>query len=214
MVSHVYSKSFVLASEAMRGVSRVVVGEKLVPLLRRAARRGTGKGKGVDVYLVFNAATMDSITGWIFGVGNSTAMLGEVEREGGGEWREWLYRYWGRFQYRFWGQEVPGFTRWMARIGIQLVPESVRNADGEIGEWVIGMCEGARRAMREVESGVEVKPEEVPTVYSRLRTALVKERESQGVGKAGEKDVDGEKLVEEASLQREIASELWDHTGK
>ena len=208
MVSHVYSKSFIQGSEAMRGISRVILYERLLPLLGSRAE----EGKGTDVYTMFNAVTMDSITAWIFGMKCSTRWLIDLDPEQGA-WKRWLDMYWLRVSYRYWEQDVPNFTEWVRRFGVKLVPDGVKKGDEEIEEWILGACEKALGVLRQADSGGEVRPEEVPTVYSKLRAELEKEHDGKNGENGYRKDFGNESLSRESSLQLSIASELWDHTG-
>ncbi|KAI4142956.1 MAG: hypothetical protein LQ340_007149 [Diploschistes diacapsis] len=203
MLSHVYSKSFVQGSAAMAAITAGLVWGRLLPLLREMGRTG----EGVEAYGVFNAYTMDAITAWVFGMRSSTNRLRDLEGN-----RAWLETYWSRFPYRFYEQEVPDFTRWMRRIGIELVPEVVTSANLDIEGWILGMCDQASEVVKEVEAGKSVKEEDVPTVYSKLKDEMEKDRKKQD-DKEKSHEFDSEKADNTVPLRLQLASELWDHIG-
>ena len=201
MLSHVYSKSYIQASPSMAAIATVLIYERLLPLIRRKV----GSRTPVNVYSLFNAYTLDSITAYVFGIRSSTNHLQEPDLHD-----SWLDTYWSRFPYRYWEQEVPNFTRWMSKVGIKMVPRDVNEANGNIEGWISKMCDKSLDVVKQLDRNEEVKAEDVPTVYRKLRSELEKGR--QGSYSSEEKLIQEPTSVEPLSL--EIASEVWDHVGK
>lgn len=199
MLSHVYSKSYIQSSPAVERISQILMYDRLLPLLKAKAVAEAP----VDAYQLLNAATMDSISAFLYGIRCSTNRLQDPEAN-----RAWLDMYWSRFPYRFFGQEIPNFSSFMRKWGIKLVPKAVTNADQSIEDWNYAMCEKAKSVVNEMDHGETVNPEDVPTVYSRLKSALEKEAESQEV--IDKKSSFISSTLTKAPLQLRLASELFD----
>ena len=202
ILSHVYSKSFIQASPTMAAIERILMYERLLPLLRARA------GKALDVYLLFNTAALDAITGYVFGVRSATARLSNPEAH-----QEWMDKYFMRMPYRYYDQDIPHFTSPLKKVGLNFVPKSVYEANDAIEKWCYGLCESASEVIEEIRSGKDVKVEDVPVVYDKLRGALDKEREAKDQNE--ELSLSNDRSSEASiPLQLEVASEVWDHIGK
>ncbi|KAL8891564.1 MAG: hypothetical protein Q9215_001428 [Flavoplaca cf. flavocitrina] len=99
VVAGVYSKSYLQHSEDLRGVARVVVGGRLLSVIRSYAEKDTA----MNVLELAKAAAMDLTSGYIFGSKVGTNFLGDV-----GYRRRWLQAF-GVFQTqsrreRAWGE--------------------------------------------------------------------------------------------------------------
>ena len=200
MLSHVYSKSYIQSSAAVRRISQILMHDRLLPLLKARSIEESP----VNVYHFFNAATMDSITAFLYGIQCSTNRLEEPEAN-----QAWLDMYWSRFPYRFFKQEIPGFSNFVRKIGLGLVPRTVTDADKTLEDWNYAMCEKASYVADEIDRGATVSPEDVPTVYSKLRAALEKEAESE---RSSDKEFSpGPIASKRAPVRLKLASELFDH---
>ncbi|KAF2220891.1 cytochrome P450 monooxygenase [Elsinoe ampelina] len=189
MLSNVYAKTTLLGSGTLKAVERRVVGERLVPFLRGVM----GRGEEVEMYSLFSGAAMDFVTGYIFGLKCGSDFLGDPER-----CHKWVMDYKARQEFIFWPQEMPGLVAWAKRLGCRhwLVPEWVDQANQNIEDWVMGLCDAAGGIFPE---RAGLKDGDRAVVYDQLRTMMKKGR-GEGPDNA---------LTTNERL--EIASELLDH---
>jgi cytochrome P450 len=89
MLSKTYSKSFIQNSGALRAISKVVLQERLLPILKKAGERG----EVVNVLPLFQAVGMDFISSFLFGLEHGTKYLFNIP-----EWKVWLEEY-EKFKY-------------------------------------------------------------------------------------------------------------------
>ena len=191
LLSHVYSKSYIHSSQAISDITKAVISERFLPLLQQSA------SQPMDVYQLLNAASLDMVTGFIFGLRCSTNNLQDPA------WNaRWLEVYISRNVFNFYQHELPRLTALLRAVGVRLVPRWVdaAAATAETEAWTLGLCDAAERIVREDKPAA--RPGDVPTVYAKLRTAL-----NQDVEKPAER------LAPEAPLRLEIASELHDQYG-
>ncbi|EME83790.1 uncharacterized protein MYCFIDRAFT_202777 [Pseudocercospora fijiensis CIRAD86] len=98
MLSNVYAKSSLQNSAALTKITDVVIKERLIPRLQKAAK----SGEAVELYDVFSAVTMDFVTGYIFGLRNGSNFVQDYAA-GVRLFREFS----ARQKYTFWPQELP-----------------------------------------------------------------------------------------------------------
>jgi len=186
-ISHVYAKSVIQGSKTLEGISKVLVvrlSNKLEKLVE-SGDQGT-----VDLMAVMSAATMDFVTAYLFGLQNCSEFLGDDKKLA---W--WLDVFHRRRPFGFLDAELPGLKKWLTRFGVKLAPNHVAQANKEIGDFVMGMCDRADADLTRGESAL--KPEDIPVVWRQLRKPAASDKES--VNNKGYDD----KLV--------AASEMWDH---
>ncbi len=173
MISNVYSKSFVQSSEASKSQARVLLFDRLLPLLQHSASESQVP-QGVDAYSIFLAVTMDFISAYIFGIQNSTNFIQNAA------YREhWLKLYLSRHDYPFFPQELPGLTRFLRKLGFSPYPRWVDSANHELEGWNQRLCKAA------LESNVSTKDtaagsENEAVVLKTLLAGLSKEAASSG----------------------------------
>lgn len=210
MLSNVYAKSVLLASPALRAICQTVLCERMLPLVGEVVegdRRGDGdwgksKTKGVmEAYELFSALTMDFVTAYQFGLGQGSNFTQNLTH-----CRKWLENYKARQAYTFWPQEMPAFTAFMRSVGLGtlLVPKWVDEANQDIEDWCLSMCDKAEAALQS-RSGDEKHAGDYPSVYAQMRASLVKEQVKEESGLA---EKQGTSLTEETQLS--IASEMLD----
>lgn len=200
MLSNIYAKSTLQASEALTQQTHILLNDRLYSrLIDGACSDGP-----IELYDVFSAVTMDFVSAYIFGLKNSSDHI--RKKEAG---IKLFHDFKARQKYTFWPQEMPGFTKFMDLLGFKslLVPKWVDRANTEIEEWISGLCDAAENTLRAVERGNKVAKEDYPTVYAQLRNALLKEA-------AKSTETEAKTPVEQQvdDLRLEIASELLDHT--
>jgi hypothetical protein len=89
MLSQTYSKSFLQGSSDLRAISKVVLWERLMPILKEAG----DSGEVLNVLPLFQAVGMDFTSSFLFGLQQGTRYLFSIP-----EWKVWLEEY-ERFKY-------------------------------------------------------------------------------------------------------------------
>ncbi|KAF2749423.1 cytochrome P450 monooxygenase-like protein [Sporormia fimetaria CBS 119925] len=171
MLSNIYSKSVVLSHPALREQVSTILYTRFLPYL--AATFSKAEKPGVlNIYELLSATTLDIVTGYVFGLASGTDMISDPKTLA-----HYLHLYTSRGAYTFWPQEYPGFTYALERwLGYRFVPKWVDDANAEIYEWVMGMCDSAAQVLRKGEWSLE----DTPVVYQQLSQALDKEAKKKG----------------------------------
>lgn len=193
MISNVYSKSFVMSSEAAKAQSHVIMFNRLLPLLKDEAAKGQG---GTEVQSLFMATTMDLISAYIFGLSNGTNFIqNKTYRD------EWLDLYLSRHHHHFWPQELPFVTGVLKRIGVRLYPAFVDDANDELRSWNKYRCE---KAIESYLGGAKyTDPANFPVVFNAMQQGIRKEEKVEGP----------KSILYETTIQQRdasIASEILD----
>ncbi|KAL5360564.1 cytochrome P450 [Aspergillus floccosus] len=84
MLSKIYSKSYVQESTDLNAISRLIIFERLLPLLHGMARSGAT----INVLPLFQAVGMDFTSAYLFGTKHGTTYVSQPE-----EWAHWLDEY-------------------------------------------------------------------------------------------------------------------------
>ncbi|KAK4126896.1 cytochrome P450 [Parathielavia appendiculata] len=111
LISHVYSKSYIQSSATASAQARVILFERLLPILEDSVAESQ-LPHGIDIYSVFMAATMDFIASFIFGLSNGTNFLGDKAYRD-----HFLEQYKARNDYGYYDQEMPQLTRFCRKLG-------------------------------------------------------------------------------------------------
>ena len=209
-ISNIYSKSFLQSSTDIASITRVVLEDRMMPRLNGLAKTGTP----LDVMALFQAAAMDSATAYFFGLRSSTKFLQDDKARA--HWLELYLRSRPRDCMIFL-QELPEFTRLLAKLGINLVPRSREAYNDRVDAWCLTMCDGAEATLARATTET-VPPGENPAVYTQLQKATAKEGCSDTESvilscfKDSSKSSDPEKRDPNyrSPQQLEIASELLD----
>ncbi|OTA54176.1 cytochrome P450 [Hypoxylon sp. EC38] len=204
-VSHVYSKSHIHTSPALRAQASTILNAHLLPILR-ASTRAEQKPHGIDVHSLFCGAAMDFISSYCFGLPRSADFIRRrALRE------HWLALYATRKGHGFFAQELPGVSRAFSLLRIRLTPSWVDAANRELEDWCKERCDAAIRVVeREREEGrgeetlVVRDTADEPVVVRALMAGIEKEFRTSGEGS----------LVYDTAIRRRdlsIASEVFDH---
>lgn len=103
MLSKTYSKSFLQQSDDLQSISKNVLCERLMPILKKAAKGG----EVLNVLPLFQAVGMDFTSSFLFGLKRGTNFLFNMP-----EWKVWLEEY-ERFKYMSRRERYMGFIeRW------------------------------------------------------------------------------------------------------
>jgi hypothetical protein len=196
-LSNIYSKSTILSSVSLSHQISSILYTRFLPYLFSTLSNSDDSSTGIlDIYTLFSATTMDIVTAYIFGLHASSNLIQHPK-----ELDRFLYIYRCRHGFSFFPQELPGFTAWVWKwLRIRLVPEFVDDANAEIENWTMGMCEMAHEVVARKESGEDIDAGDMPVVYAQLSSALEKERKRNGAHDGNEGD-----------LSLVVASELQDH---
>ncbi|OAQ97293.1 hypothetical protein LLEC1_00062 [Akanthomyces lecanii] len=170
MISNVYSKSFVMSSEAAKAQSHAIMFDRLLPLLDDEAAKSHG---GTKVQSLFMATTMDMISAYIFGLSNGTNFLeNKTYRD------EWLDLYLSRHHHHFWPQELPFLTGLLKRIGVRLYPAFVDEANKNLRSWNKHRCEKAKESY--LGGAKDTDPANFPVVFNAMQEGIRKEEKVEG----------------------------------
>ncbi|KAI4698489.1 hypothetical protein J4E81_005712 [Alternaria sp. BMP 2799] len=185
MLSNIYSKSHVTASEALLCQTSAIMYKRFLPYLETTFAESE---KGVlNVYALLSATTMDIVTCFIFGLKAGSNLIDDRKQLA---WFLDLYN--SRRSYNFWPQEFPRFTSFVEKwLGYRLTPKWVDEANGEIERWTVRMCDDASA----VSSAGDAQIEDRPVVWQQLQNTMTKAAKEGG----------------ESALQTQIASEVLDH---
>jgi hypothetical protein len=195
MLSNVYSKSYIMNSTSMTEMTKVLLFDRLLPILASFAKSSAE----VDMYSQLSAATMDFTTSYLFGLASCADVLRNQK-----QWKHFEGLYHSRHTFNFWPQELPSVTPFLKRIGLRVVPKWVDAANDEIEAWALKMSHGASHTMSTwAEKKDEVTRDklcDVPVVYSQLQSALERNDISSNTSEDAE-----------AYHRLTIASETLDH---
>ncbi|KAI1458082.1 cytochrome P450 [Annulohypoxylon moriforme] len=205
MVSHVYSKSFIHTSPALRSQALTILSTRLLPVLNFSTH-ASQTPNGIDVHSLFCASAMDFISAYCFGLSRSADFIRRRS------YREhWLTLYMVRKGYGFFAQEMPWISRTLSFLGINLTPSWVNDANRELEAW----CKERSDATIELldrekgEAGKEsvdsvVNTADDPVVVRALLAGIEKEYATNGA----------ESLLYSTTIQQRelsVASEIIDH---
>lgn len=200
MVSHTYSALNLFNSKALAAQSYHLIYRRLLPHIYSLKTPKGEEEKCVDVLSLFYSSSMDAITGYQFGLRNSSNMIEDEKAR-----RHFLNNlYQPRKVYAYFGQELPKLSRWLKVVGIRLVPKWVDAANDEIEAWCKGMCSAATEDVERRKAGgiEEAKVEDEPVVVGALLKGIEKEEKK-----------DASVLEERIRTNKElmVCTEMLDH---
>lgn len=170
-MSNVYSKSFVMASDALRSQISTIIYDRFLPGLERTLNQD--RPGVLNIYAFLSATTMDIVTGYIFGLKAGSNLIDDAKQL---DWFLDLYN--SRRSFNFWPQEFPRFTSFLQSwFGYRLSPAWVDEANGEIEAWTMSMCDKAHETLA---ADGEARLENRPVVYQQLQQNLEKEAKATG----------------------------------
>lgn len=160
IVSHLYSKSNILSSPALKGVMQEVLYNRLIPVLSSVVETSTN----VDVYSLFGGATMDIVTGYLYGLSASTNFTtNEAER------RRFHDLYFSRRGPDFWLQ-FPNTVSFLKKyLNIKLLPDWFASANQQVEAFILSMADKASTLLA---NEAPTSPSHHPTVFAPLSAAL------------------------------------------
>ncbi|KAJ0122365.1 cytochrome p450 [Diaporthe amygdali] len=164
ILSNIYAKSTIQSSTALHDITEVLMCHRMLPRLHET------QSTAVEAYELFSGVAMDVITGYCFGLSQSSNFLVDSEH-----CKRWVVDYKARQAYIFWPQELPGLTAFAKAWGLRhwLVPKWVDVANDNIASWVLSLCDKAERA-HETRNLVDAKDQ--ATVYNQMRSVIKKSK--------------------------------------
>ncbi|KAI4140953.1 MAG: hypothetical protein LQ341_003649 [Variospora aurantia] len=196
MISNVYSKTVVQSSKDAYELTRSILYDRLLPVLASAAATRSV----VEVHALNFATTMDFASSYIFGMGNDSNLIRDVEMRA--KYLSWHLK---RADHSFWFQEIPRLTWIIQSIGIRLLPKWVEVANDELEAFTLALCRRAGQSLQnDATPHAEKEQRTHPVVYAQLAESL--KRSSM-------KTEDGVQQQQQApeNMELHIASELHDH---
>ncbi|KFY35063.1 hypothetical protein V494_06232 [Pseudogymnoascus sp. VKM F-4513 (FW-928)] len=168
MVSHTYSKLTLQTSPAIATQAQSIIFKRLLPTLKASAH-SSQKPQGLDVLALWYALSMDTITAYQFGLSNSSNFVCDTAYR-----THWLEIYQSRKPYIYYPQEMPRVTSFLSNFGIRLVPRWVDDANDEIEDWALGMCNAATTSSNNYSSYSD-NPADEPVVVRAMLKGIQKE---------------------------------------
>ena len=174
MISNVYSKSYLQSSPEVHAISKIMIFDRLLPLLEEAA----ANKQPIDVLELNFSSTMDFIIAFIFGLQNGTNFIQDISTR-----KEWLSIYQSRRPFRFWASELPGVISFFKKLGIHITPAWVNEASKWLEDWTLEKCKAAAASLsnsKDPSSHIKENSDSFPTtttttppiVYTQLLTGL------------------------------------------
>jgi cytochrome P450 len=153
---------------------------------------------GVDVHDLWNATTMDFITAYLFGLKNSSNFLQNESYR-----RHWFQLYHSRKTYTFFPQELPRLSQFFRRLGVNLTPTWVDDANEELEAWTKDRCDSTSGFINGGWAAKDTDPANEPVVFTTLLSGIEKEQ------KKGSESVLNDTTLRFPEVS--IASEMIDH---
>lgn len=195
MLSHVYSKSYILSNPTVKATTKSVLYDRLLPIIEKNAR----SGESLEVLEILAAYSMDAFMTFQFGLSLGSNFLQNVEE------RKWYLReFYLRRPYLFWMTELPGLVSFCDKLGIPLVPKWVYESTHRLEDWQMRICD---KAEERLSSGVGIAVADMPLVYNHERAAFKK----QDSGLKDGIDITSPSLGHAYPRRLELASDMYDH---
>lgn len=196
MVSHIYSKSYLLSSDAVSDTINRILEDRLLPSMEQFAQCQNA----VDVYWFFSGVGMDMITAYIFGPNKGTNFIKlEDERNA------WRAKYSIKWKMAFWCQDFATGKRLLEMLGVQNVPLWMITEKRDVEDWCMQMCLSAEADMH-----APNLDETERVVYAHLLNAM--ERAPNSLDAKAE--IHGTGFAIEQERRNGVASEIMDHISK
>ncbi|KAL9096626.1 MAG: hypothetical protein Q9165_001113 [Trypethelium subeluteriae] len=199
-VSRIYSKSFIQTSPHVQKILSAVLLDRYLPALSGDAQQ-TRTLNALDLNFSYG---LDVITAFVFGLQHGTNFIENID-----ERRAWFSVYLESHppNHMFWLLELPNLTKWLARCGLPILPQSYYDARKGLADW-------AMKSLTAAEEGIPSQGfEELPTgdsplLLGQIREEMIAEEKAKITSEKVSKE-DPTFLRSESRLQ--LASECLDH---
>jgi len=161
LIQPVFAKRYVLHSRTRYETIRVLLRERLLPLLDRATRQGTT----IDIRDLSEAYSMDAFTTYQFGLSSGTNFIDDTTRR---KWY-WNHFYRSRRLYLFVETQAATLLALLSRIGIDVMRKQIRGATAQLETWNLNMCDQAENLLSRSEG---IREADYPLIYQQQRQAL------------------------------------------
>ena len=162
MMTNIYSKSFIQSSPDMRDLSQEILFHRFLPIIQFAAVEKTS----LDVLALNLASSMDFMNAYIFGLGNGSDFLRDVNAR-----HHFLYLYQSRKPYAFWPGELPWLLSFLGRLKSVVTPRWIDAANDALENWCFQMCNTAKASSSK--SSTKTTLSTTPVVYNQLSQSLL-----------------------------------------
>lgn len=191
-LSHCFSKSFILGSEATHAATRDVLYKRVLPLLSAAA----SEDKPIEAIEFNYSYFLDTFVQWQFGQAlRSNLVEDEKER------RLYLDGFFGPASFTFWQYEFPNFAMMLRKFGIYLIPKWVDAGFQAVEDWNLEKCD---RAQQLLAAGTSSLPGDHPVVF---------EQAMKGMSEINSKPKDYPRRLEVASDMFSLNSGAFETSG-
>lgn len=184
-LSHVYSKSYLLGSSDFQTLARVIIFERLFPVLDDAARTG----QSVDVYELCSAVGAEFMSAYEMGIGNGYDLVRQGREN---ERRRHVERATRKLKYLEWGGIAAKELEQECLDMCKNAEDFLRRSSSESKQAKSTFDEGTEKAENNVQKTSE--PTSYPVVYAQLSASIR-----------------GKQTGTSEEIFRLIASELIDH---
>lgn len=189
MISHTFSKSYILSSASAQASVREILFGRLLPILQKAAK----SDEPLEMLDLSMSYSMDSFVQWQYGSRLKSNLLENVE-----ERRMYLDGFFGPFPYVFWTHDMPYVGCVLSKLGLDLVPSKIRSGWKAIEDWNMRLCDGAQKL---ISRGDDLDELEKPTVFAQAYQTMVK----------GDLAKTDSPRCQDYPLRLEIASDMFAH---
>ncbi|EXJ54573.1 hypothetical protein A1O7_09914 [Cladophialophora yegresii CBS 114405] len=175
-MANVYSKTYIASSPQVAANSHALFSTRVLPLLQELSE----SGEPTDVHDLHNAIAMDFMSAYQFGLSAGTNFTQDLAQR-----RHILHQYHCRRDYEFFSAEAPWLKKLTRRLGLQVVPYFVDQANVLLEDWNAGMCRAADKYLSDSENIALANPGDDPVVYKQFKAGITKLREKDpNAGKA------------------------------
>ncbi|WPA95405.1 uncharacterized protein RHO25_000004 [Cercospora beticola] len=181
-VSAALAKTALFTSEPLRTTVDQILYQRLLPLIEGH------QGLSLDILPLCYALSLDALTSTLLGAPAGTKYLLDLPSVG-----LWLENYELMYcKQAFWPQELPGWTRALRKIGVDMLPRSYYTSREALEEWLLEICDRAELDITVMNpTGLSKEP---ASLYQVLKAAV---------------EIDSPQMSREEQ-RLEIASELFD----
>lgn len=198
MIQRYYSKSVIQSSSSVACQSKIILYERLLPLLKLIAS-SNHFSNGTEIQGIWSATAMDLTTAYLFGIRNSSNFLADETFR-----NHWLDQYKTTKLYAFFPQELPRLTNFLKRLHINLVPRHIDDAKKELEAWTKERCDATLDFLQGIENTTISDPASEPVIFKALYDSIQIENNSR----IKQSDLDHSML---GHPELSIASEMIDH---
>ncbi|KAF2729354.1 cytochrome P450 [Polyplosphaeria fusca] len=205
MVSHFYSKSYLLNSPILASITSTILHTRLLPYLKERA----DSSASFDLGEITSAAAIDLNTSYSFGLASATNYMQDSTAA-----QNYISLYRTRVLWRenmFWKMELPGLTSFLQSLGLPFPSPTYSTAHRKLEDLTLSFCDRASTIYTSLPSP---KPSsdphdttpaaplshisDFPTIYAQLRSSL----EAHALEHSEKPNAD--------TIRKQTASELFD----